>query len=299
MTRTQLRQRLEALYRARNLPELIDPDPLGFVVRWRDPGDVEVAAVVAATLAYGRVAQIHATLTRVFDLIGTPAQYVQSHGPAEIAARFRGFRHRFNDGDDVAALLVAIARARRRHGSLLSCFRSHDAAGAPSLVPALGGFVEELASLADRCPPFLLARPERGSACKRWHLLLRWMVRRDAVDPGPWHELGPQRLLVPLDTHMYRIGTALGFTTRRSADQRTALEITEGFREISPEDPARYDFCLARSAMRGELAQFGIPGSRTRGAPSQARGESRARAGSVGPGKSHRRNKSRGAQLDP
>jgi len=208
------------------------------------------------------VRQIHATLTGIFERVGRPSRYLETRTARQIGADFRDFRHRFNDGRDLTGLLVALQRARDRHGSLLACFARHDAAGAETLLPALGGFVDELAGLPDRCPPFLLARPERGSACKRWHLFLRWMVRCDAVDPGPWHDLGPHRLLVPLDVHMYRIGSALGFTKRRSADQRTALEVTAGFRQIAPEDPARYDFCLARSAMEGDLAGFGIPDGR-------------------------------------
>ncbi len=283
----RLRERLESLYRRRNRPENIGPDPLGFVRRWDDPADVETAGVIAAALAYGRVAQINATLSRVFERVGRPSLYLRTRTAAQVERDFEGFRHRFNDGRDVAGLLLALRRARERHGSLLVCLAMHDHGDAPTLLPALGGFVGELAAEADPCPPFLLARPERGSACKRWHLFLRWMVRRDAVDPGPWNELGPARLLVPLDAHLFRIGTALGFTSRRSADGRTALEVTAGFRALSPEDPVRYDFCLARAAMEGELADFGIPGSPPR-APVSRRAAT-TRRGSRGAG-SRRKN---------
>jgi uncharacterized protein (TIGR02757 family) len=261
-----LRERLERLYRLRNKPGNIGPDPLGFVRRWEDPADVEAAGVIAAALAYGRVAQIHATLSRVFERVGRPSRYLRQRAAAQVRGDFHGFRHRFNDGSDVAGLLLALRAARERHGSLLACFAIHDDPAAGTLLPALEGFVGELAAAADPCPEFLLARPERGSACKRWHLFLRWMVRRDAVDPGPWRRLGPERLVVPLDAHLFRIGTALGFTERRSADGRAALEVTGGFRALSPRDPVRYDFSLARAAMEGELADFGIPGSAGAGA---------------------------------
>ena len=78
------------------------------------------------------------------------------------------------------------------------------------------------------------------------------MVRRDEVDPGGWDEVRPARLIVPLDTHQYRLCTALGFTRRKSADLRTALEITEAFRRIAPEDPVRYDFSLTRAGIRSD-----------------------------------------------
>lgn len=266
MNVSRLRDRLERLYRLRTRPEHIGPDPLGFVRRWDDPADVETAGVLAAALAYGRVAQIHAALSRLFELVGRPSLYLRIRTAGQIRADFQGFKHRFNDGRDVAALLLALRSVRERHGSLLACFARHDDWQAATLLPALGGFVDELAAAADPCPRFLLARPELGSACKRWHLFLRWMVRKDAVDPGPWHEKGPARLLVPLDAHLFRIGTALGFTSRRSADCRAALEVTHGFKALSPGDPVRYDFCLARAAMEGELAEFGIPGAASRGA---------------------------------
>jgi len=97
---------------------------------------------------------------------------------------------------------------------------------------------------------YLLPDPRLGSACKRLNLYLRWMVRRDAVDPGGWN-VPPAKLVVPLDTHMHALGRALGLTDRRSADLRTALEITAAFRAIAPDDPVRYDFALTRLGMRG------------------------------------------------
>ena len=93
----------------------------------------------------------------------------------------------------------------------------------------------------------------RGSACKRLNLLLRWMVRRDDVDPGGWEGIAPSLLVIPLDTHMDAIGRSLGFTCRKQADLKAALEITDGFRKIAPHDPVRYDFSLTRFGIRNEL----------------------------------------------
>jgi uncharacterized protein (TIGR02757 family) len=76
------------------------------------------------------------------------------------------------------------------------------------------------------------------------------MVRRDAVDPGGWAGVPTSLLVVPLDTHMHRIGLALGLTRRRGADRETALEVTESLSRLAPEDPVRYDFALTRLGMR-------------------------------------------------
>ena len=92
--------------------------------------------------------------------------------------------------------------------------------------------------------------PERGSACKRINLFLRWMVRKDRVDPGGWDKVPRSMLIIPLDTHMYHICTGLNMTCRKSADMTTAVEITEAFRKIAPEDPVRYDFSLTRLGIR-------------------------------------------------
>ncbi|MBW2545477.1 MAG: TIGR02757 family protein, partial [Deltaproteobacteria bacterium] len=96
--------------------------------------------------------------------------------------------------------------------------------------------------------------PAKGSACKRLNLFLRWMVRRDDVDPGGWDDIPPSKLVIPLDTHMHRICLAFGFTKRKQADMKTALEITDSFRAIVPDDPVRYDFALTRLGIRKDAA---------------------------------------------
>ena len=85
---------------------------------------------------------------------------------------------------------------------------------------------------------------------KPW--FLRWMVRKDEVDPGGWYNVPSSRLIVPLDTHMHRICLALGLTQQKRADMRTALEITTAFRTITPDDPVKYDFALTRLGIRND-----------------------------------------------
>jgi uncharacterized protein (TIGR02757 family) len=242
-----VRDALEEIYRRLNQRERVGTDPVGFLYPHDDLRDREIVGLVAATLAYGRVKQIHASVSRVLEKIGpSPTRAALHDDGRSLEAALAGYRHRFTTGDEVAALLLGAARLQRRYGSLGARFASLVAPSDETVVPALGRFVRELGAEGLCEDSSLLPVPERGSACKRLHLYLRWMVRSDRIDPGGWEGVPPAKLVVPLDTHMYRIGRALGFTRRKQADLKTALEITEAFRGVSPDDPVKYDFAITR-----------------------------------------------------
>lgn len=249
MTRPQLPAFLEAAYERFNRPEYISPDPLELVLGYADPDDREVAGLLASCLATGNVKAILAGAREALGRLGdSPARGIDRMGPARLSALFADFRYRFFSGGDIAALLSGAARLRAAYGYLGRRIASLNAAHpGPDILGAYQAFVEELRHAAGR--PFkkaLLPCPEDGSACKRPMLWLRWMARRDAVDPGPW-ERGLEPLLVlPLDTHMERVGRSLGLLKARSGGLKLARELTESFRKIKPDDPARYDFALTR-----------------------------------------------------
>jgi uncharacterized protein (TIGR02757 family) len=245
------RRSLENLYSHYNRKGFIHPDPLEFVHQYHEPGDREIVGFVASALAYGRVAQILKSVQLILDKLGSsPASYVRRARRRTMTRDFAGFKHRFTTGEDLAWLLENLKRALKRHGSLEACFLSNYDPASPTVLPALARFAEELS--ACDCPPngMFLPSPERGSACKRLNLFLRWMVRSDEVDLGVWTRVPASKLIVPLDTHMHRISKQLGLTRRNQADMRTALEITDGFRSLAPADPVRYDFALTRLGIR-------------------------------------------------
>ena len=255
--KTDLKAGLASLYRRYNRREFVHPDPLELVYNYSTPEDQEIAGLLCACLAYGRVAQILVSVSRVLDLMGdegggrtpgSPHAFLGRVTDRELRDLLRRFKHRFTTGSEVAALLIGVKRTIVEHGSLEALFtagmkKSHD-----TVLPALELFVERLRRAAGglKACPSLLSSPADGSACKRLNLYLRWMVRRDKVDPGPWHRVPRSKLVVPLDTHMFRIAQALGFTRRRQANLTTAIEITEAFARHSSRDPVRYDFCLTR-----------------------------------------------------
>ena len=245
---------LETIYQTYNRRRFVYPDPLHFLYRYRDVRDREVAGIVASSLAYGRVAQLVNSIEVVLEKLGPcPAAFISSASSRSLHRLFAGFRHRFTTGRDISELLCALKHILKRYGSVHACFTAGIDSTACSTFWALQTFVSTLREHAPGLDGHVLPVPERGSACKRLHLFLRWMVRCDEVDPGGWEDLSPVILVVPVDVHMHRIGRALGFTTRTQADFKTALEITEGFRRYCPHDPVRYDFALTRYGIRTDM----------------------------------------------
>ena len=245
------KEKLEALYSAYNRRCYVHPDPLEFLYGFTDPKDVEVVGLIASSLAYGNVKQILRSVSLVLTKIGpSPSAFLLNSPFNRIAGTFSDFKHRFTSGEDIARLLWGARLVIEKHGSLQKCFLSRLRSNDCNVIPALSAFVGSV--FPEGCD-FLMPAPCKGSACKRLNLFLRWMVRRDDVDPGGWDGVPPSKLLVPLDTHMHRIAMTLGLTRRKQADLRTAIEITEAFRKVSPSDPVRYDFVLTRFGIRKDL----------------------------------------------
>ncbi len=97
---------------------------------------------------------------------------------------------------------------------------------------------------------FFITRPSRGGACKRWFMYLKWMNRRDAVDPGTWAQRGKaiptSALLMPLDTHVGRLSYYLGFLPKESAKITDVHAVTNQLKRVSGNDPTKYDFAISR-----------------------------------------------------
>ena len=251
--------KLNGLYDRLNRRELVSPDPLEFLYRYDDPLDREIVGLIASSLAYGRVGQILESVRAVLSRLGSsPAKFLAGSSLPSLRMAFASFKHRFTTGEDVALTLFGAKLVVGRFGSVEACFRAGAERDVAAVLPALSFLVDELNRGFKGCRNTLLPSPRAGSACKRLFLYLRWMVRRDEVDPGGWADIPPCRLIIPLDTHMHRICRALGFTKRRQADLRTAIEVTAVFRAIAPCDPVRYDFALTRLGIRNDLDSAGI-----------------------------------------
>ncbi|MDD5203974.1 MAG: TIGR02757 family protein [Desulfobacterales bacterium] len=249
-----LKKRLDSLYRKYHRRDLVHPDPLVFLYNYEDLKDREVVALIASSLAYGRVAQIMKSVAAVLDEMGrSPFLFIMNSSLGQLRRTFKGFRHRFTTGAELLHMLWAARAAIEQYGSLQECFCAGLGEKDETVLSALSGFVSCLSMGNGDCRKGFLPSPDDGSACKRWHLFLRWMVRKDDIDPGGWYRVDRSKLIIPLDTHMHRIAIGLSLTERKQPDQRTALEITRAFTEISPEDPVRYDFVLTRFGIRTDM----------------------------------------------
>ncbi|MDX1763682.1 MAG: TIGR02757 family protein, partial [bacterium] len=260
----RLKSPLEKLYRTYHAGYL-KTDPLELVHGFAAPEDREVAGLIAAVFAYGRVEQIRKTLEQIFEPMGgAPRAYILDFDPDRDGGQFGGIVHRFNKSTDVLALLCGIREALLRHGSLQTLFLAEYSSEQADVAPALSAFVDGLLDFdatplfgrpsvpSDSTFRFLLPSPRRGSACKRLNMYLRWMVRcDDGLDLGLWDAVSPSQLIIPLDTHVWRLSRRLGLTERRSADWKTAVDITAKLRCLDPEDPVKYDFALARLGILG------------------------------------------------
>jgi uncharacterized protein (TIGR02757 family) len=254
-----LARHLEAVQALAATPANIARDPIRFPRAYRDTGDlrdIEVAAVLSAQLAYGRVdlfGPVIARLLATADAHGGPAAYVLGFDDARARA-LDGVVYRWNRAEDFVLLFRTLQVVYRRHESLGALFAPGPTAA------SLGGAVDALRALLPDAPSrgfkTWLAHPEDGSACKRWLMFLRWMVRRDGADLGVWTHLSPRDLVIPLDTHVMRLSGFLGLTTRRDASWRTAEEVTAALRLLDPDDPVRFDFALAHLGISGACRGF-------------------------------------------
>ena len=257
-----MRARLERLAAEYNRASRRGSDPVRFIYDYDSPGDRELAGFIVSTLAYGRVEQIIKSCAKVLAPLGPGLRKAVRTAKTGLTRLYGNFRHRLNKGSDIALLLLGLRDILSRYGSLLGLFRSSLLRSRGCLRQTLSFFVGTIrkavvrASIRRRIPlgyvMHLLPSPESNSACKRMNLFLKWMIRKDAVDPGVWSASLPglrSRLVIPLDVHISRNARRHGMTDRKTDDWKTAEEITAFLRVYCPEDPLKYDFAICHEGM--------------------------------------------------
>jgi uncharacterized protein (TIGR02757 family) len=265
-----LRSTLDRLYSEFNYPDSAT-DPIQIVRRYERPDDREVVGFFAAALAFGRVASVLQSIERLMSIVGDrPAAYVRAFDPVRHRQAFAGLVHRWIGASDIVALLWIVKQMLDRASTIEGFFLEGDDPSAPDIADALDSFSRralEIDVTAAYGPParprhgppegardvrgvrYFFPRPSAGSACKRLNLFLRWMVRRDALDLGVWTRVDPARLIVPLDTHVIRVGRCLRLTRYTSPGWPMARDVTRMLGRLDPVDPVKYDFSLCHLGM--------------------------------------------------
>ncbi len=253
----RLKEVLDHLYNTYNFHERAVHDPIAFSRRYNHPRDQEIAGLIASAFAYGRVELFMPVVDELLKRMGaSPAQFLHEFRLSRERKRFCDLKYRFSTGEDIVALLYVLSKVLKRFGSLEAAFSTPF--NGSDMATALSGFVEFFYGIKipgsikiSRGFYHFFTSPDRGSACKRMNLFMRWMVRDRDIDLGIWQGFSPAQLVIPLDTHIARISQCLGLTTRKTKDWKMAVEITESLKRLDPEDPLKYDFALCHKGIMG------------------------------------------------
>lgn len=242
MTFEVVKKLLEDEARKRNHDEEISkdrPDPLMIASRYND----EFSALICALFAYGNVTAINQFLESLdFSLLEKDevimTQTLEHH------------YYRFQNAQDIQALFITLSRLKKE-SSLESIFVAayQKRANVMDGLRALIAMLYDINPYRSRGYQFLLGTippTNPHSPYKRWHMYLRWMVRKDHLDLGLWQGVDTKDLLVPLDTHTFALGKKLGLIQRKSYDFKAVLELSHALQKIDPSDPVKYDFALYR-----------------------------------------------------
>ena len=252
-----LKQNLENHYKAFNRTKL-EPDPLQFLHMFKDEGDIEVVGLIASIFAYGNVKLIENTLKKfivVFE--GRPYSFIKNFSLSKDSKKISGIKHRFYDEDDALRLFIILNKEIKKHKSIKQIFLQGYNISDENVKNAISNFskhfinsfIETFGEVSAGIK-FMFPWPEKGSACKRMNLFLRWMVRKDELDFGLWNEIPTSKLIIPVDTHIARICKELNLTKRKNADWKMAEEITSKLKKFDHIDPIKYDFAICHIGIR-------------------------------------------------
>lgn len=244
-----LKNYLDSLVERNNTEEFIINDPVQFPRRYSDIRDIEIVSFLVATIAWGNRKMILNNANKMLEMMGrSPYDYVMSGGWEKIEDG--KCVHRTFFGRDLKYYCRGLKRIYRiggigRNSGMEDVFynEEHDVwRGIQNfrdlMAEANGGASKHISNPS-------CETPMKGSACKRLHMALRWLVRDDGiVDLGIWKKLKPKDLMIPLDVHVARVSRELGLLERKSNDRMAVELLTSRLRELDPEDPVKYDFAL-------------------------------------------------------
>lgn len=223
------------------------PDPLLVASRYKD----ESIILICALFAYGKASLIVKFLDSLdFELLNKNEEIIKK----ELENKY----YRFQNSEDVIAIFIALKRLKNidsLNNIFLKSYKKDN-----SILEGIDGLIKEIQKVNKRDTQgynFLISKvlkrdkqekiKEIGNPpYKRWNMFLRWMVRDEQLDLGLWSGISKKDLILPLDTHTFKVSQKLGLLKRKTYDLKSAIEITNKLKEFDKDDPIKYDFALYR-----------------------------------------------------
>ena len=242
----QMYELLEALHDKYNCEEFIDSDPISIPRSFSADNDREVAGFLAATIAWGNRKAIVKSARRMMECMDyAPYDFVLNAAESDLES-LRSYVYRTFNGNDFVDFIRALQRICREYGTIGTLFQDSYARH-KDMAAVLSEVRREFFSIdhSDHCTKHF-SSIDKGAACKRLNMYLRWFVRRDnrGVDFGSWTKIPMSALYLPLDVHSGNMARELGLLTRRQNDWKATVEVTQTLKKFSAEDPVKYDFAL-------------------------------------------------------
>lgn len=252
-----LKQKLEFHYKAFDRSKL-KPDPLQFLHLYKDEKDIELMGLIASLFAYGSVKQIENTLTKIAMILGdNPFTFIKNYSAINDEIKLNSIKHRFYTNDDIKKLFFILNKEIKKFDSLKRIFLLGYNPSDKNLKNGISNLSHHFLNSffnsgikVSRGIKFMFPLPEKGSACKRMNLFLRWLVRKDQLDFGIWNEIPTNKLIIPVDTHIARICKSLKLTKRKNVSWQMAEEITQNLKRHDANDPVKYDFAICHIGIR-------------------------------------------------
>ncbi|MCL2806266.1 MAG: TIGR02757 family protein [Treponema sp.] len=207
-----------------------------FPKRYKKLQDIEIAAFLSATIAWGRRDLILRSCEKMFTLMKpSPFDFVMSGDYKKLK---NNNLHRTFFENDLKYFCRGFKHCYKKYETIENLF-----SGTRDIWEGIELFRNEMAKANKGSYSIHIANPE-SSACKRLNLALRWLVREKPVDLGIWKSIKPDALYIPLDVHVARTARKLGLLQRKSNDKKAVIALTEKLREFDKTDPVKYDFAL-------------------------------------------------------
>jgi len=242
----QLKDFLEEKYRFYANPKFIESDPIQIPHRYSKKEDIEIAALLASTLAWGNRKMIIYNIDRLLSKFGdSPFEFVVNFSKKDENC-FKGFVHRTFNDNDCTHYIKVLSHIYKSKTGLEKVFS--DGYKAENTVKgAIANYRDKFVEINTSSHTLKhVSNVGKGSAAKRLNMFLRWMVRpaSEGVDFGLWKSIPTSALMMPLDTHSGRVARALGLLNRNQNDWKAVEELTINLQEFDNDDPVKYDFAL-------------------------------------------------------